>query len=118
MTADDAVTPPGAMTTAAIRLAVDEPVGELEVVHLFDGAMPTGVTVSHSGRVFVCYPKWGDEVGFTVGEIRDGREVAFPSQELNDDVSDADPERLVSVQSVVGVGPLFRPTSTAGWSAS
>jgi sugar lactone lactonase YvrE len=125
MTADDAVTPPGAMTTAAIRLAVDEPVGELEVVHLFDGAMPTGVTVSHSGRVFVCYPKWGDEVGFTVGEIRDGREVAFPSQELNDDVSDADPERLVSVQSVVvdpadrlwildTGSPMFQPTEHGG----
>jgi sugar lactone lactonase YvrE len=125
MTADDAVTPPGAMTTAAIRLAVDEAVGELEVVHLFDGAMPTGVTVSHSGRVFVCYPKWGDEVGFTVGEIRDGREVAFPSQELNDDVSDADPERLVSVQSVVvdpadrlwildTGSPMFQPTEHGG----
>jgi sugar lactone lactonase YvrE len=125
MIADDAVTPPGAMTTAAIRLAVDEAVGELEVVHLFDGAMPTGVTVSHSGRVFVCYPKWGDEVGFTVGEIRDGREVAFPSQELNDDVSDADPERLVSVQSVVvdpadrlwildTGSPMFQPTEHGG----
>jgi hypothetical protein len=34
-----------------------EPVGELEVVALFEGAMPTGVTVSHQGRVFVCYPK-------------------------------------------------------------
>jgi sugar lactone lactonase YvrE len=113
------------MTTAAIRLAVDQPSGDLEVVHLFDGAMPTGVTVSHSGRVFVCYPKWGDDVGFTVGEIRDGREVAFPSQELNDNVSDADPERLVSVQSVVvdpadrlwildTGSPMFRPTEHGG----
>jgi sugar lactone lactonase YvrE len=113
------------MTTAAIRLAVDQAFGELEVVHLFDGAMPTGVTVSHSGRVFVCYPKWGDEVGFTVGEIRDGKEVAYPSQELNDNRSDADPERLVSVQSVVvdpadqlwildTGSPMFRPTEHGG----
>src|ERR1700712_2151716 len=74
--------------------AADETLGSLEVVHLFDEAMPTGVSVSHTGRVFVCYPKWGDEVGFTVGEIRDGEVVAFPSQELNDNRSDADPERL------------------------
>ena len=85
----------------------DEPLGELEVVHLFDGPMPTGVSVSHTGRVFVCYPKWGDEVVFTVGEIRDGEVVAYPSQELNDNRSDADPERLVSVQSIV-VDPADR----------
>ncbi|TFV47491.1 gluconolaconase [Blastococcus sp. TF02A-35] len=87
--------------------------------------MPTGVTVSHGGRIFVCYPKWGDEVGFTVGEIRDGEAVAFPSQELNDNRSDADPERLVSVQSVVvdpadrlwvldTGSPMFRPTEHGG----
>jgi hypothetical protein len=43
-------------------LATDEPVGTLEVVATFLGPMPTGVTVSHSGRIFVSYPKWGDEV--------------------------------------------------------
>jgi sugar lactone lactonase YvrE len=107
------------------ELAVDEPLGQLEVVHLFTGAMPTGVSVSHSGRVFVCYPKWGDEVGFTVGEIRDGEEVAFPSQELNDNRSDDDPERLVSVQSIVvdpadrlwlldTGSPMFQPTGHGG----
>jgi hypothetical protein len=41
-------------------------------VHQFFGAMPTGVTVSHGGRLFVCCPKWGDDVGFTVAELRDG----------------------------------------------
>ncbi|WP_233495610.1 major royal jelly family protein [Geodermatophilus sp. TF02-6] len=107
------------------RIATDEPLGELEVVHLFDGAMPTGVSVSHTGRVFVCYPKWGDDVGFTVGEIRDGEVVAFPDQQLNDNRSDADPERLVSVQSVVvdpadrlwildTGSPVFQPTEHGG----
>ena len=103
----------------------DEALGELEVVHLFTDAMPTGVSVSHTGRVFICYPKWGDEVGFTVGELRDGEMVAFPSQELNDNRSDADPERLVSVQSIVvdpadrlwmldTGSPLFQPTEHGG----
>jgi len=105
--------------------AVDEAVGSLEVVHLFSDAMPTGVSVSHTGRVFVCYPKWGDEVVFTVGEIRDGEVVAYPDQELNDNRSDADAERLVSVQSIVvdpadrlwlldTGSPLFAPSEHGG----
>jgi sugar lactone lactonase YvrE len=105
--------------------ATDAALGELEVVHLFEGAMPTGVSVSHSGRVFVCFPKWGDDVGFTVGELRDGEVVAYPSQELNDNRSDTDPERLVSVQSIVvdpadrlwlldTGSPLFQPTGHGG----
>ena len=58
--------------------AEHEALGALEVVHLFDGPMPTGVSVTRTGRVFVCYPKWGDDVRFTVGELRDGKVVAFP----------------------------------------
>lgn len=105
--------------------AVDETLGGLEIVHTFTGAMPTGVTVSHTGRLFVCYPKWGDEVGFTVGELRDGREVAFPGPEANDNRSDTDSERFVSVQSVVvdpadrlwvldTGSPMFQPTGHGG----
>jgi sugar lactone lactonase YvrE len=105
--------------------AVDSAVGKLEVVHLFEDAMPTGVSVSHGGRVFLCYPKWGDEVAFTVGELRDGRMQAYPGQELNDNEGDADPDALVSVQSIVvdpadrlwlldTGSPLFRPTSYGG----
>jgi hypothetical protein len=66
------------MVVQAQKLQADEPLGTLEPVALFDGAMPTGVTVSHQGRVFVNFPKWGDEVEFTVAEIREGLSVAFP----------------------------------------
>lgn len=31
--------------------------------------MPTGVTVSHSGRIFVNFPQWGDDVTATVAEV-------------------------------------------------
>jgi len=55
----------------------------LQVVHQFYGSMPTGVTVSQRGRIFVNYPRWGDPVPFTVGEIVNGREVAFPSRAIN-----------------------------------
>ena len=47
-----------------------EPIGRaLEVVHEFHGPIPTGVTVSRGGRVFVCHPRWEDPVDFTVGEL-------------------------------------------------
>jgi len=35
------------------ELATDAPLGELEPVAYFDGAMLTGVTVSRGGRIFV-----------------------------------------------------------------
>jgi sugar lactone lactonase YvrE len=113
------------MSNAEQDPAVDESIGQLDVVHLFHGAMPTGVSVSRTGRVFVNFPKWGDDVEFTVAEIRDGELVAFPDQAFNDNDGDADPEALVSVQSIVvdpadrlwildTGSPMFRPTSHGG----
>jgi len=73
----------------------------LETVADFNGAMPTGVTVSHTGRVFVCYPHWGDDVPFTVAEVKDGRAVAYPNARVNR-IDKAHPAAcLYSVQSVV-----------------
>jgi sugar lactone lactonase YvrE len=98
--------------------------GRLEVVHEFTGPMPTGVTVSRRGRVFVNYPRWGDRVPFTVAEVRDGREVAYPDREVNARTG-PQRERFVSVQSVVvdpadrlwvldTGSPRFRPTTYGG----
>jgi hypothetical protein len=69
--------------TPAQELPADEPLGALELVAYFNGAMPTGVTVSHQGRIFVNFPRWGDEVPFTVSEIRDGEAVAYPNEVIN-----------------------------------
>ena len=81
---------------------VDEPLGELELVHEFtEGPMPTGVSVSHTGRIFVNFPKWGDEVPATVVELRDGVAVPFPDEAWNSPDGDDDAEALVSVQSIV-----------------
>ena len=107
------------------ELMRDEPVGELEAVAYFNDAMPTGVTVSQTGRIFVNYPKWGDDVKFTVAEIVDGKAVAYPNEEINQPESDADAERLVSVQSVVADpadrlwildtgSPMFKETEYGG----
>lgn len=97
--------------------------GRLETVAQFYGPMPTGVTVSRRGRIFVNYPRWGDNVPFTVAEIKNGRAVPYPDLGLNtfgdngvraslsmEKSARARNERetsLVGVQSVV-VDPLDR----------
>jgi sugar lactone lactonase YvrE len=105
---------------------IDQPSGELEVVHSFtSGPMPTGVSVSHTGRIFVNFPKWGDDVEFTVAEIVDGEAVPYPSIEVNSPGGDDDAEALVSVQSIVvdprdrlwildTGSPLFQETKPGG----
>ncbi len=98
---------------------LDQSVGQLEPVATFDGPMPTGVTVSHSHRIFVNFPRWGDDVPFTVAELVNGKAVAYPNAEINAwpgrslpnpnafmDGS-ADQTHFVSVQSVV-VDPADR----------
>jgi sugar lactone lactonase YvrE len=74
---------------------------ELETVATFDGPMPTGVTVSHTGRIFVCFPRWGDHVPATVTELRDGACVPYPDLAWNSPDGDDDEQAFVSVQSVV-----------------
>jgi sugar lactone lactonase YvrE len=100
-------------------------VGKLEQVHHFNDAMPTGVTVSHQGRIFVNFPKWGDEVSFTVAEIHDGVVSAFPDEAINQTQQNNPSAALISVQSVVvdpadrlwileTGSPLFQPTNYGG----
>ena len=115
----------------AEQLPSEEPLGTLEPVAHFNGAMPTGVTVSQKGRIFVNFPKWGDEVPFTVAEVRDGKAVAYPDEAINqtdthDLGTDADASAvLVSVQSVVADpadrlwildtgSPMFQTTKYGG----
>jgi sugar lactone lactonase YvrE len=76
-------------------------IGRLEAVASFDAAMPTGVTVSHDGRVFVNFPRWGDVVPATVAEIVDGKAVAYPDDVTNRPDSTRIEETFISVQSVV-----------------
>jgi sugar lactone lactonase YvrE len=111
--------------TLAQELPTDEPLGALEPVAYFNGAMPTGVTVSHKGRIFVNFPKWGDDVSFTVAEIHKGEMVAYPDESINQTNPADQAAALVSVQSVV-VDPvdrlwildtgsrLFQPTKYGG----
>ena len=83
-------------------IPAQQSIGDLETVAEIHGAMPTGIAVSTSGRIFINYPRWGDEVQFTVAEIVDGKPLAFPNTIWNQQgsVSTQD-RRIVSAQSVV-----------------
>lgn len=74
---------------------------KVEVVATFNESMPTGVTVSRSGRIFVNYPRWGDPVPFTVAEVRDGNATPYPNAEINKLDTNRAAQTFVSVQSVV-----------------
>jgi sugar lactone lactonase YvrE len=74
---------------------------DYEVVAEFDDLMPTGLTVTDDERVFVSFPRWGDDVPFTVAEVVNGKAVPYPSRELNEFGPGSSPDSLVSVQSVI-----------------
>lgn len=78
--------------------------GQLELVASFYDAMPTGVTVSETGRIFVNYPHWGDDVPFTVAEIVNGKAVAYPNAAINKADTKDLRNHFISVQSVVADG--------------
>ena len=82
-------------------------VGEPEVVATFPDLMPTGVTASEDGRVFVNFPRWEEGVPFTVAEIVDGEPQPYPDAETNQLDEGAPLEHFISVQSVV-IGPEGR----------
>jgi sugar lactone lactonase YvrE len=94
-------------TGQGAHLASDRSIGHLEPVFEFRGEMPTGVTVSADGRIFVNFPRWGDEVSYTVGELRHGKIVPYPDAAINKFDPAHPGETLGSVQSVV-VDPANR----------
>lgn len=95
------------MTARKASLPSDRVIGHIEPVFEFYDDMPTGVSVSAEGRIFINFPRWGDEVPFTVGEIRDGKVVAYPDASFNKFDPQRPAETLGSVQSVV-VDPTGR----------
>src|SRR4051794_15723109 len=110
---------------AAGAYAADRTLGRLETVATFHGPMPTGVTVSQRGRIFVNFPRWGDRVPATVAELRGGVAVAYPDAAINRFDTRPQQDRLVSVQSVVvdpadrlwivdTGSPKFAPTAFGG----
>jgi sugar lactone lactonase YvrE len=93
--------PTGPSPAIAGSLPLEHQVGALDVVGEFHESMPTGIAVAPGGRIFVAFPRWGDPVPLSVGELRDGHPEAYPTREINR----LDPEHastsFVSVQSLV-----------------
>ena len=85
----------------ASTVATDRPIGQIESVFEFYDDMPTGVSVAADGRIFINFPRWGDNVPFTVGEIRNGKVVAYPDAAINTFDPKRPGETLGSVQSIV-----------------
>jgi sugar lactone lactonase YvrE len=73
----------------------------LEVAH--SDRQWTGITVSRDSRIFVNYPRWSDNVPFSVGELKpDGSVVPYPDMAMNNWAPAMEPgSRFVCVQSVV-----------------
>ena len=93
--------PTAFLSLAAVCCSASAAAQTPQTIANFYGPMPTGVTVSRTGRIFVNFPHWGDDVPFTVAEIKNGRAVAYPNAQINK-INKARPEHcLYSVQSVV-----------------
>ena len=90
------------------KLPAADSIGSLEPIAFLYDAMPTGLTVSHKGRIFVNFPKWCDEVQYSVAEVfNDGNIIAYPDAALNKTDDNDQASTFVSVQSVV-VDPIDR----------
>lgn len=87
-----------------VMLPSEQYFGKFEAFFLFYGAMPTGVTVSETGRIFICFPRWGDDVKFTVAEIVRGTLQPYPSLDANLVSQSNFTTSFISVQSVVADG--------------
>ena len=85
-------------------LPIEKYFGKLELVHTFYGAMPTGVSVSETGRIFICFSKWGDVVKFTVAEIIEDELQPYPDLQTNLVNPGNITMTFISVQSVVANG--------------
>ena len=86
---------------APASLPAENTTGQIEPVFAFYDQMPTGVTVSDTGRVFVNFPRRGDKVDFTVGEIVGSKVVPYPNSSINKFDPASPTTTLSDVQSVV-----------------
>ncbi len=84
----------------ALIAALSASAEQLQEVASFPDMQITGVGVSSkSGRIFVNFPYWSDDHGFSVAEIVDGKPKPFPNEEWNR--PGAAGSHFICVQSVV-----------------
>ena len=71
-------------TDTSIQLASDQTIGRIEPVFEFYDAMPTGVTVSAGGRIFINFPRCGWHGGWVWKRVarslrEEGHDVYTPT---------------------------------------
>ena len=93
------------LASTALPVSAQQPAPALTQVATFAHQV-TGVTVSRDGRIFVNFPRWTEDTAVSVGELKDGKVVAFPDDEWNAwrnaKKDEIDPKtHWVCVQSVV-----------------
>ncbi|AQS87623.1 SMP-30/gluconolactonase/LRE family protein [Neoasaia chiangmaiensis] len=78
-----------------------EPYGAFDVVARFDGPGPSGIVVLPNGRIFVGFPRHAvNHPGATLGELKDGKVVPYPSAALSLPSGAAPADRLMSIHGM------------------
>lgn len=86
------------------------PAGMFDVVAQFEGPGPSGVAVTDGGRIFVRFPRHAiDHAGATLGELRNGKIIPYPSPGMSLPSSRAPAERFLSIHGITldGKGRLW-----------
>ena len=71
----------------------------------FNGNQVTGITVASNGRMFANFPRWRENVPYSVVEIKpNGQVIPYPDKNWNDWHGQAELNKFTCVQSVVAFG--------------
>ncbi|GBR03145.1 gluconolactonase [Asaia siamensis] len=75
--------------------------GVFDIVAEFTGPGPSGVAVLPDGRLFVSFPRHADNhPGATLGEVKNGKIIPYPSAEVSLPSNRAPADRLMSVHGL------------------
>jgi hypothetical protein len=75
---------------------------ELMEVARFENVQPTGLTVTKDDRIFVSFPRWRENVPFSVVELLpDGTQRPYPDEEWNQWDGSPRKNRFTCVQSII-----------------
>lgn len=100
---EPARTPPSSSPAATPAPAQATTGTQLDVVAEFKDLQATGVAVSKTGRLFVCFPRWHDSFKHSLVEVSGGVVKPYPNDVWNSYVENTEEHRgiqFVCVQSV------------------
>jgi sugar lactone lactonase YvrE len=97
--------PSGLVDKKTVGILPTEKQPELMEVAQFKGAQVTGVTVSKDGRMFANFPRWRENIPFSVVEVKpNGTPVAYPDETWNTWNGKPEKNHFTCVQSVYAHG--------------